>query len=173
MPGNNDSNKYKYEQLKRFWTKTNKFKVLLNNNFIDMPLSGASLNASIVSVQLPDKSNETLQEWQDTEWKFSTGRISVPQLTITFRDSYLNESKSDTLYRYFSDYSIAQKMCYFDEIKFLIEIQMLNPADGALDGKSYLSTEGILTGVSGVSFNQQNDQIIEFSCTWSLKDKNF
>lgn len=166
---NYDNNKYKYEHLKRKWAKVNKFNVELYNNYNTVPLDGNQLNACITNVQLPDTSNEVLQEWQNGEWKYANGRISVPQLTITFRDSFLGDSGTSTLYNYFSKFINDQKSQYFYDVKFSITVNMLNPADGSV-GETYLRTEGLLNGVSGVTFNQQTDQIVEFSCTWSLKE---
>lgn len=169
MGNNYDNNKYKYEQLKRKWSKANKFSVEIYSLFDTVPLEGSDFNASIVSVQLPDLSNEVLQEWQGGRWVYANGRISVPQLTITFRDSFLGSSNTSTLYNYFLKYINAQKDNFFNDVKFSITINMLDPKDGSI-GEKYLHTEGLLNGVSGVSFNQQTDQIIEFSCTWSLKE---
>lgn len=166
---NYDNDKYKYEQLKRRWSKANKFSVELYNNFSTVPLNGSDLNACIVSVQLPDISNEVLQEWISGAWTYANGRISVPQLAITFRDSRLSDSSTDTLYKYFSKFINAQKNQYYSDVRFFIKINLLNPKDGSVS-QTYLNTEGLLNGVSGISFNQQTDQIVEFSCNWSLKE---
>ena len=169
MASNYDNDKQKYEQLKRKWSKANKFSVELYSGFATVPLDGYALNACITSVQLPDISNEVLQDWIDGRWKYANGRISVPQLTITFRDSTTSIGSADTLYKFFSAYINIQKNEYFDNVKFAIKVNLLNPRDGSVIN-TYLDTEGLLNGVSGVSFNQQSDQIVEFSCTWSLKD---
>lgn len=167
---NYDSNKYKFDQLKRRWTKANKFRIELYNNFIELPVSIVELNASIISIQMPDTSNEMIQEWQNQNWVYANGRLSVPQLSITFRDSFTSSGTSNTLYKFFIEYINTQRSFYFDEVKFFIVADMLNPSGEAESGESYLKTEGMLSSVSGVSFNQQTDQIIEFTCNWNLKD---
>lgn len=169
MASNYDNDKQKYEQLKRKWSKANKFSVELYTTFATIPIEGYALNACITSVQLPDISNEVLQDWIAGRWMYSNGRISVPQLSITFRDSTSSEGSTDTLYKFFSTYINMQKDQYFDIVKFTIKVNLLNPRDGSVIN-TYLNTEGLLNGVSGVSFNQQSDQIVEFSCTWSLKE---
>ena len=69
------------QHLNRKWYKANKFFVYLypKNGSGIMPIDEEALNASIISLQMPDFSIEGIEEYIGGRWNMASGRCSVPQ----------------------------------------------------------------------------------------------
>ena len=146
------------------WSKANHFSVELYPTLAELRMEMPDFNAAILNVAIPDVSDETVAEWLGSDWKYSPGRLSPPELSITFKDTYNN-----SLYNYFKAHLVEQRKGYFADILFGIKVYSIDLGSmGSQELK--ISGEGLLTGVSGITFDQSTDQILEFSCTWKLKN---
>jgi hypothetical protein len=154
-----------------FWNKANQFWLELEPTWKPLPsgFNTEKMNTCLVSLELPDIANENFEEYYAGQFNLALGRNSTYQLTATFRDPWaLGESGDGSLlYMYFKDYLVTSRKKYLVECGWTLNVKTMWP--GAKSKKKILTAEDcLLVGVSNISFNQSNDEIVEFSVTFKF-----
>ena len=146
-----------------FWNKANQFyfTVVAGSGGPALPVSDDVLMAAVTSIEIPDVTNENFEEYIAGMFYKAYGRNSIYQLTVTFKDIWPN-----TLYSYFNNYLVMSRKKYTDDVKWSLTMNTTWPG-GPLNTILKID-DALLIGVSNLSFDQSNDQILEFSCTWKF-----
>jgi hypothetical protein len=150
-----------YTTKNLFFNKANQFFVTISPVKGALPVDDYKINAALVNVEVPDVANENFEEYIAGKFYTAYGRNSIYQINMTFKDIY-----PSVLYQYFNDYLVINRKQYTDECKWEIKVDTTYPGGERteiLDVK-----DGLLIGVSGLTFDHSVDQILEFSCTWKF-----
>ena len=143
------------------WSKANQFKITLTPKLGDIPVSNDVLMASITEITSPDVANENFEEYYAGRYYQALGRNSVYQMSVTFKEIYNTQ-----LYQYFYNYLISTRKKYTDDCSWSIGLFQLQPNRGK---KTIFNVDkALLIGISNITYNHSNDQVLEFSCTWKF-----
>jgi len=145
------------------WNKSNQFffKIEPVLKKPKLPLNDMEMMAALISVEIPDVTNENFEEYYSGKYYYAMGRNSIYQLTATYRDPY-----PSVLYNYFNTYLIMTRKKYPDDIKWKLKLQSTLPGK---EKKDILEVhDAMLVGLSNLTFDQSLDQILEFSVSWKF-----
>jgi len=113
----------------------------------------------IISVDTPTLTNSPIEVFQADQWRIHNGRDEVYRFSITFRDK-------DQLYWYraFQRMYTAQRLSYFDEVKFNVKISKDPDWSGQVLTPILLLEDCLIESISALSFNNTTEnQVAEFS----------
>lgn len=144
-----------------FWNKANQFYIDVQPLKGSVPVSMDEFNASLISIDVPDVANENYEDYIAGKFYVAYGRNSIYQITATFKDVWPNK-----MYTFFNEYLVKNRKQYTDDCKWTIRVDTTYP--GGSRNEVLNVDDALLVGVSNLSFDHSNDQILEFSVTWKF-----